>query len=139
MSIFYLLDTNIISEPLRQRPNAIIMQRFQEYEGRLATASVVWHELLYGRNRLPASKRRTKIEVYCEEIILPTIPILPYDARAARWHAEERARLEAVGQTPSFVDSQIAAIAATNGLAIVTFNIADYENFANLEVIDWST
>ncbi|MBX3002174.1 MAG: type II toxin-antitoxin system VapC family toxin [Caldilineaceae bacterium] len=139
MSILYLLDTNVLSEPLRQRPNALIIQRFQEYQNRLATATVVWHELLYGISRLPASKRRSQIEAYCETVVLPTIPILPYDARAARWHAEERARLGATGLTPSFVDSQIAAIAATNGLAIVTFNTADYKNFATLEVLDWST
>lgn len=139
MSIRYLLDTNVLSEPLRRQPNALVMQRFQEYQDQLATATLVWHELLYGISRLPASKRRTQIEVYCEKIVLPTIPILPYDARAARWHAEERARLEAAGLTPSFVDSQIAAIAATNDLAIVTFNTADYENFTSLEILDWST
>jgi tRNA(fMet)-specific endonuclease VapC len=139
VSIRYLLDTNVLSEPLRRQPNALVMQRIQEYQDQLATATLVWHELLYGISRLPASKRRTQIEVYCEKIILPTIPILPYDARAARWHAEERARLEAAGLKPPFVDSQIAAIAATNDLAIVTFNIADYENFTSLEILDWST
>ena len=43
--------------------------------------------------------------------MLPNLPILDYDRRAAEWHARERARLEAAGSPAPFVDAQIAAIA----------------------------
>jgi len=63
--------------------------------------------------------------------------ILPYDERAARWHAEERARLAAQGQVPPYVDSQIAAIAKVNGLVLVTRNTSDFEMFSDLKVQNW--
>lgn len=139
MTIQYLLDTNVLSEPVRPSPNSRVLQRLQEHQDEIATATVVWHELIYGCSHLPVSKRRTQIEEYCEKVVLPTVVILPYDASAARWHAHERARLERLGRKPPFIDSQIAAIAVTNNLAIVTFNTSDYENFESLEVLDWST
>jgi len=43
--IKYLLDTNILSEPARQKPDAKVMQCFSEFDGQYATAAVVWHEL----------------------------------------------------------------------------------------------
>jgi tRNA(fMet)-specific endonuclease VapC len=139
MSIRYLLDTNVLSEPIRPSPSSLVVQRLHEHQDELATATVVWHELLYGCSRLPFSRRRTLIEEYCGKVVLPTIAILPYDTRAARWHAQERVRLEQLGRKPSFVDSQIAAIAATNNLALVTFNTSDYEDFDGLEVLNWLT
>ena len=67
------------------------------------------------------------------------MPILPYDASAARWHAAERARLEKIGKTPSFADGQIAAIAAANALVLVTANTEDYAGFKGIEIENWST
>jgi tRNA(fMet)-specific endonuclease VapC len=63
--------------------------------------------------------------------------LLPYDSRAARWHAEERARLQAKGLTPAFVDGQIAAVAATNNLTLVTRNVSDYKRFRGLKIVSW--
>ncbi|RRR71838.1 MAG: PIN domain-containing protein [Candidatus Viridilinea halotolerans] len=51
MTLRYLLDTNVISEPLRPEPHPAVMARLQEYGGMSAIASVVWHELLYGVER----------------------------------------------------------------------------------------
>jgi tRNA(fMet)-specific endonuclease VapC len=133
----YLLDTNIISEPLRSKPNEIVLKRLRDRHGEIAISSVVWHELLYGYNRLPVSTRRKAIESYLYEVVAPTIPVLPYDERAAEWHAVERARLTSQGKTPPFADGQIAAIASVNDLILVTFNISDYEHFEGLKIEDW--
>jgi len=62
---------------------------------------------------------------------------LPYDTAAAEWHAAERTRLTAIGLTPPFVDGQIAAIAATRGLILVTNNASDFQHFGGLVVVDW--
>jgi tRNA(fMet)-specific endonuclease VapC len=109
----------------------------REHGEEVATASAVWHELLFGYHRLPSSARREAIGRYLEEVVEPSIPILPYDARAAGWHAAERARLGAVGRTPPFADGQTAAVARVNGLAVVTANTTDYADFGDLEVVDW--
>jgi len=102
-------------------------------------ASVTWHELHYGVRRLPRGKRKAELEAFLEEVILPTIPTLPYDERAATRHAEERARLEKLGKTPSFVDGQIAAIAMTHALPVVTANPRDFRGFKGLSVLNWAT
>ncbi len=49
----------------------------------------------------------------------------------------ERARLAAHGRTLPFVDGQIAAIAQTNNLVLVTANAADFRDFAGLTIEDW--
>ncbi len=133
----YLLDTNIVSEPLRPAPNSKILGRLRRHQEQLATASVVWHELLFGCRRLPASERRTAIEEYLHTVVATSIEILPYDERAARWHAAERARLALAGMTPPFADGQIAAVARTNDLILVTLNLADYGGFHDLQIEDW--
>ena len=53
------------------------------------------------------------------------------------WHAKERARLTQIGRTPPFADGQIAAVAITNGLSLVTFNRDDYAAFQDLRLEDW--
>ena len=78
------------------------------------------------------------IDEYLTHIVLPSIPILDYDYAAADWHARERARLEKRGQTPSFADGQIAAIARVNDLALVTFNVNDFKRFDGLRVVKWA-
>jgi tRNA(fMet)-specific endonuclease VapC len=100
---------------------------------------VVWHELLFGCYRLPHSAKRSAIEEYLNEVVAPSIPVLPYDARAAGWHAAERTRLAGMGRTPPFADGQIAAVARTNGLILVTANVADYASFQDIRVEDWRT
>jgi tRNA(fMet)-specific endonuclease VapC len=137
VTLRYLLDTNVVSEPLRPVPNQEVLDHLREHQTEIAIASVVWHELWYGCYRLPPSTKRTVIEAYLKDVVARTIPILPYDQRAALWHAEERARLTQIGRTPPFADGQIAAVATTNGLSLVTFNHDDYTAFQDLRLEDW--
>lgn len=137
MSLSYLLDTNVVSEPLRPEPNAYVLERLEQYEAEIAIASVVWHELLYGTYRLPPSAKRTAIEAYLNDVVALSFPILPYDPQAAQWHANERARLVSLGKTPPFADGQIAAIARINNLTLVTANTSDFSTFQELQVENW--
>jgi tRNA(fMet)-specific endonuclease VapC len=137
VSLKYLLDTNIVSEPLRPRPSRTVLRRLASHERETAIASIVWHELRFGCARLPVSRRREAIERYLEDVVLASFPILDYDRAAAEWHARERVRLEAAGKTPPFVDGQIAAIACVNGLVLVTANKVDFRGFKGLRVEGW--
>jgi tRNA(fMet)-specific endonuclease VapC len=137
VSARYLLDTNVLSEPLRPAPQPKVIERLRRHQDELATASIVWHELWFGCQRLPDSAKRQAIEDYLTQVIALSLPILPYDERAAEWHAAERARLTRTGKTPAFADGQIAAIAKTNELILVTFNRADYTGFQDLTFEDW--
>jgi tRNA(fMet)-specific endonuclease VapC len=135
--IRFLLDTNIISEPVRLQPNPEVIQKIKEHELEIAMASVTWHELLFGCYRLPASKKRNKIEKYLKDTIQPKIPILYYDDLAAEWFAKERARLVGLGKTPAYPDGQIAEISKVNNLILVTNNIADFIDFQEIQVENW--
>lgn len=130
----YLLDTNVLSEGVKSRPDQKVMAMLQKHEKDLVTAAPVWHELRYGCLRLPPSRKREIIEAYLEDVVWRNLNILPYDDRAARWHAAERARLGVRGQTPALVDAQIAAVAKVNALILVTRNTADFRLFEGLEV-----
>jgi tRNA(fMet)-specific endonuclease VapC len=137
VNLKYLLDTNIVSEPLRPRPRHGIVRKLRRHEEEIAISSVVWHELRFGVERLPPSRRRLAIERYLDEVVLTTMPILDYDRAAAEWHARERARLAARGETPPFVDGQVAAIARVHELILVTFNDFDFRRFEGVRVLSW--
>ncbi|UKP01390.1 type II toxin-antitoxin system VapC family toxin [Nostoc sp. UHCC 0870] len=136
MSLRFLLDTNILSEPARPIPNAHVLHQLDIYKSEVAVASVVVHELLHGCLRLPESKRREYLRNYIYESVL-NLPIFDYDLKAAQWHAQERARLSQIGKTPAFVDGQIASIAYSNNLVLVTNNVSDFEFFNGLSVENW--
>jgi tRNA(fMet)-specific endonuclease VapC len=137
MSYRFLLDTNVISEVNRKIPNPLVVEKMNRYLGEVATASTVVHELLYGSLRLPPeSARRRYLEDYIEQIPLK-MPIFSYDLTAARWHAEERARLTKIGRTPAFADGQIASIAYCQGLVLVTNNVSDFQDFEGLMLENW--
>jgi len=133
----YLLDTNILSEPMKPDPDSSVMRKLSRHRTTLVTASIVWHELNYGCARLPTSKKRSRLEKYLANVVQASIPILAYDERAAAWHAQERARLAAKGMTLSHADGQIAAIACVNKLVLVTRNTKDFGCFTKLKLENW--
>lgn len=139
MTLKFLLDTTIVSAPIAKEPNRRVLKKLQQQGSHCAIAAPVWHELVYGASRLPAGKRRTALEEYLHGVVRSSFPILAYDDGAAEWHGKERARLEDDGRTPPFVDGQIAAIASTRSLVLVTSNTKDFRAFASLEITDWTT
>ena len=131
-----LLDTNVVSEVARPRPDRRVVERLAAAEHRAALSVISWHELWYGVDRLPAGSRRDALRVLVSG--LPDrFELLDYDRRAAEWHASERARMEQQGRTPSFADGQIAATAAVRGLRLVTRNVDDFRDFVGLTVESW--
>lgn len=136
MSLKYLLDTNIISESMRPIPNPQVLLKLRLNQFQFCIATVVIHELLYGCWRLSESKKRRFFEEYINDLIL-NITLLNYDLQAAQYHAKERARLSKVGKIPAFIDGQIASIAYTNNLILVTNNVNDFKDFSGLIIENW--
>ncbi|MEQ9498801.1 MAG: type II toxin-antitoxin system VapC family toxin [Deltaproteobacteria bacterium] len=134
----FLLDTNVVSEPVSASPNPKVIKRLTAHGAACAIPAPVWHELVFGAARLRRGKRKTALEDYLGKVVQATFPILPYDSDAAGWHAAERARLERAGRAAPFVDGQIAAIAHTEGLILVTANPKDFARFGELDVVDWA-
>lgn len=134
----FLLDTDVLSEPLRPEPDPKVTARLRERSSDAATSAVNLHELLFGVRRLPHGRRRRSLETYVLDVVARTLPVLPYDEAAAAWHAEERARLERAGKPRPFADGQVASIAAVNELVLVTRNVKDFKACRGLQVEDWS-
>lgn len=135
----FLIDTNVLSEAVKMSPDMSVLKMFEKWGNEIVTGAPVWHELQFGCRRLPRSRKRDFIASYLNDVVRRTMPILPYDDRAAEWHAKERVRLSSEGLTPPFVDGQIAAISAVNGLTLITRNISDFKQFSSLKVQNWHT
>jgi tRNA(fMet)-specific endonuclease VapC len=135
-AITWLLDTNVLSEAMRPAPNAEVMANLTRYEGELAIAAPVLHELRFGWLRMPAGQRRDAVGRFVLEVV-GSLPVLDYDGPAARIHAELRAQREQGGQPLPFVDGQIAAIAMAHGTTLVTRNVRDFAGLTGLRLVNW--
>jgi len=135
----FMLDTSTVSAVVWRTPDPGVLRKLAEHGGECAICAPVWHELQFGTRRLAKGARRAMLEAFLEEVVRATLPVLPYDERAAEWHGEERARLERAGKTAPFVDGQIASIAATCGLPLVTAKPSDFKQFKGVTILNWVT
>lgn len=132
----YLLDTNVVSEAARPLPQPGVLGALQQHAAVCAISAVSWHELLFGVARLADGARRRQLRAFVDEVA-GLFPVLPYDAGPAAWHAAERARLAATGQSPAWADGQIAATAGHHQLILVTRNVRDFTPFTGLVIENW--
>lgn len=122
-----ILDTNVLSEPLRKAPDPGVLNWLENPGEELAITSVTVAELMYGAGRLPAGRRRNELLTAVEQLIDGAGErVLPYDQRAARAHATIRIGREKAGNPTSTEDGMIAAIATVHGAAIATRNVTHF-------------
>jgi tRNA(fMet)-specific endonuclease VapC len=133
----FVLDANIISELTKPRADRALLSRFKRYRNQACTAAPVLHELHFGVQVLVEGSRKKFLTAFLEGLSASGLDVLPYDQRAAQWHAVERARLQRAGKPRPFVDGQIAAIAAVNDAVLITRNMADFAPFRDLRVRNW--
>lgn len=133
----YLLDTNIISEPMKKKPNTEMMNKLALESIFSCTSTTVWHELWHGIHLLQNGKRKDQLASYLNLLSDDGFSILPYCQKSAEWLAKERVRLKNKGITPSKYDGEIAAVAYVNQLIIVTRNVDDFNMFNGLRVQNW--
>lgn len=98
------------------------------------TSSVTLGELLYGAHR---SSRTEALLRRIEETLVAELPVLPFDAAAARRYGELRAELERRGTPIGDADTRVAAIALSRGLAVVTGNERHFRQVPDLAVENW--
>jgi tRNA(fMet)-specific endonuclease VapC len=137
MGLSYLLDTNILSEPTKPQPNPHVLRRLQQYNGQYCTAITVWHELHYGVQRMVDSKRKTGLFAYLNALEQGGLVILPYEKTAGEWLAQARGRLSQQGIATPYPVGEIAAIAFTLQLTLVTRNVQDFVMYEGLKVGNW--
>jgi tRNA(fMet)-specific endonuclease VapC len=83
------------------------------------------------------SKRKDSLLAYLKSLEQGGLIILPYEKTAGEWLAQERGRLAKQGITLPMMDSEIAAIAQTNRLTLVTRNVNDFANYDDMVLENW--
>ncbi|MBC8452494.1 MAG: type II toxin-antitoxin system VapC family toxin [Spirochaetes bacterium] len=137
MKAIYLLDTCILSEPTKPNPAELVLHKLNKYEGLMAIPAIVWHELLYGVDRLPEGRRKRRLAAYTLKVVSPLFSVIPYDEHAAWIHASLRTQSDNEGRSLSFADGQIASIALANNMILITRNIKDFAGISQLHIENW--
>jgi toxin FitB len=114
----YLLDTNVISEPMKARPNPGVMKWISaQDEDEVCISVVTITELRYGMERLATGKRRDLLEA---------------------WLRTDLARSEALGHPIEARDAFIAATAEVHNLTLVTRNASDFQPTVKSLLSPWT-
>jgi predicted nucleic acid-binding protein len=133
-----LIDTNVISEPLRKTPDPLVIEWIdaQPLET-LYLSAITVAELRFGVASLPTGKRRDRLHESMENRVLPlfTGRVLAFDLPASQAYAELMSRARAAGLAIGAADGYIAATAAANRMAVATRDAAAFEA-AGIPVID---
>lgn len=136
-----ILDTNVVSEPLRPAPDAAVLHWLDAQEPQtLYLTSVNLAELLAGVESLPAGRRRKALAHALSNKVLDLFGgrILAFDADAAAAFAAVGASARKQGNEMGFADCAIAAIAVANGFALATRNTRDFRG-TGVKLLDpWS-
>jgi tRNA(fMet)-specific endonuclease VapC len=128
----WLFDTDAISEVLRPKPSEMYIAwlRTIAVDEQLTTAITVG-ELYWGAHRSAARERHLR---KIEEVLLPSLQILPFDAKAAKQFGELKALLEGEGTRLADADLQIASIALVEGHELVTGNLRHFARVPGLRI-----
>jgi toxin FitB len=124
-----LLDTNVVSEPMRQRPDRRV-QNWLDAQAleTLYLTTISLSELLLGIESLPIGKRRRALGAALGEQIVSLFEdrIIPFDIAAAEAYAKLVVLARRAGYAISVADGQIAAIAASRNLTIASRDEAPF-------------
>lgn len=132
----HLLDTDILSNLMKRTPSSALVAKVASVPAEQQfTSSVTFGELVYGAHRM--RERTASLMEKIEAALLPNLPVLAFDAAAARRYGEVRAELERLGIPIGDADMRIAAIALSNGLKVVTGNERNFRRVPGLEVENW--
>lgn len=135
----YLLDTNIVSEFSKDKPNEQVLEFYRARKDLCAISSVTWQELTRGVSRMPEGKRKNTLMSFMADLDL-NMEVISFDKFSAQICGEIQSVSEKEGKTVPYYDSQIAATAVSNGMVLVTHNTSDFEQFKEktfLRLEDW--
>ena len=132
-----LLDTCVISELIKPAPDAQVLEWTRETpEGSCFLSAITLGEVIGGVSRLPAGKRRARLEAWFEGLLVRyESRVLAVDAAVARKWGRLAGELARRGAPTPMADGLIAATAIRHGLRLATRNSADFKPFG-VELVD---
>ena len=126
----FLLDTHVVSEWVKSRPDAGVADWLAESdEDRIFISAVTIAEIRYGIERMPRGTRRDRLEVWLTDDLPLRFEarVLPVDAGVGDRWGRVMARGQAAGRPVTAIDAFIAATAERHDLTLATRNVADFE------------
>lgn len=133
-----VLDTNVLSEPLRRSPEPAVLAWLSESTETFALSAVSVGELLTGMRLLPLGRRRDALAEAIESLLDSfSDAVLNYDDHAARAYAELTERSRRAGQAVGVEDGMIAGICLANGATLATRNVKDFDGLGLDLVNPW--
>ena len=135
MALTHLLDTSVFCQPIKPRPLAPVIQRWEALgDSALAISVLCQAEVLYGI----ALKNSSRLREAYEAVLAGRLPVLPVDEAVSQTYAKMRAALENSGRRVPDVDLLIASTAKSHGLILTTLNIRHFSLIPDLAMEDWS-
>jgi toxin FitB len=136
-----LLDTNVLSELMRPRPNPAVVAWVDAHSVEACISAITIAEIGLGIALLPQGQRREALASAARRMFVEDFAgrCLAFDATAAERYTEVVAERRGRGRPITTQDAQIAAIALANGMALATRNSGDFEEITGLPLVDpWS-
>ncbi len=134
----WLLDTCVVSELTRKKPDAAVLAWVQSHAAQSVLCMVTVGEIHYGLQRMPPGRHRNSLQLWfdglCVEYAART---LETDAAVWRVWANLKASLEAMGRPQEDLDVLIAAVATHHRLTLVTRNTRHFEDTGIAIVNPW--
>ena len=131
----YLLDTNVLSELMRLKPNPHLEARFESEEAELFTSAVCIEEIRYGAMIGPPGN---KLWERFSTKVLPHVTVLALDEFLAVAAGDLRAEWKQRGTPAGYGDGLIASTAKARNLVLVTRNVRHFDHVNGLKVENWS-
>lgn len=132
-----VLDTNVVSEPIRGLPAARVLDWLDAQVDTAITAITVG-ELLVGVSLLPEGRRREGLHAVIEDVIGDFARrVLPYDRPAAREYASIREACRLRGRGIGAEDGMIAGIVRSVDGTLATRNLRDFEGLGFPVINPW--
>ncbi len=120
----FLIDTNVISEIMRRKPDPQVIRWFRTLET-VATSAICLEELTFGLRRRALYHK----EAWLRRMLSDRGTVYPVTDSAARWSGEKRAQLQNSGRTTTQADALIAGCAWEHALILATRNTGDFAGF----------
>ena len=128
----YLLDTNIVSDLVRNPQGKVAEKIFKVGETKVCTSTIVAAELRYGAEKKQSPRLSAQLEA-----VLGALEILPFEKPADASYGSIRAQLERAGKPIGANDLLIAAQALTLDYAVVTDNEKEFSRVKALRFENW--
>ena len=131
----YIFDTDIYTNVMKKVPSEKLLSRLKKLPRRdQFTTTITIGEVYYGI--MKASNRARLLKIF-ENVLLPRATILPFGFSAAKKYGDIRSFLEKQGTPLSHADLQIASIALSMKMTIITGNLKHFQRIPQLTAENW--